>query len=434
MLWRWLSVHAHFFETNRKAYLDGATTERLGAWFERIKRAAGLGARPSGAPGGDGRRHRRARMARGRAAAQGKPRQDLARPDDAEKVAQARLVSLCLLILVGRWAVLGTVLYCPNRGTRTPFAEGRPEGRTASSVSPARCGPRDSVLGRREQAEPARRPRPRSRSSTKRIAARRRPAGSFISTSNGRGYVWIGSVVPGRPQDVNLLGAGNRPVEPGAVGRGRSSKWPAIRSCATARLAPPPRATSAGIVARGSLVRIETAPVAVRVEGRTEYWARVALGGDSDLPRPVVWLSLNVAGLHRPADWQRQLARPWRYRRRTRPTSKRPAAREAESIADPARDRSAGRAARRRRSTRWIAAAHTSAGDHGDAALTRATAATAIAPNELVAPARPRAAGGCAARGIRAGAPLGPGVGRLVEAELAAAGQGTPVIRPQGAC
>lgn len=37
MLWRWLSVHALFFETNRKAYLDGATSERLGAWFERIK-------------------------------------------------------------------------------------------------------------------------------------------------------------------------------------------------------------------------------------------------------------------------------------------------------------------------------------------------------------------------------------------------------------
>jgi hypothetical protein len=37
MLWRWLSVHALFFETNRKAYLDGATTERLGAWFERIR-------------------------------------------------------------------------------------------------------------------------------------------------------------------------------------------------------------------------------------------------------------------------------------------------------------------------------------------------------------------------------------------------------------
>lgn len=38
MLWRWLSVHALFFETNRKAYLDGATSERLGAWFERIKK------------------------------------------------------------------------------------------------------------------------------------------------------------------------------------------------------------------------------------------------------------------------------------------------------------------------------------------------------------------------------------------------------------
>jgi type II secretory pathway pseudopilin PulG len=37
MLWRWLSVHALFFETNRKAYLDGATSERLGAWFERIR-------------------------------------------------------------------------------------------------------------------------------------------------------------------------------------------------------------------------------------------------------------------------------------------------------------------------------------------------------------------------------------------------------------
>lgn len=38
MLWRWLAVHAAFFRANPRAYLDGATTERLGAWFERIQR------------------------------------------------------------------------------------------------------------------------------------------------------------------------------------------------------------------------------------------------------------------------------------------------------------------------------------------------------------------------------------------------------------
>lgn len=37
MLWRWLAVHADFFRSNPRAYLDGATTERLTAWFERIK-------------------------------------------------------------------------------------------------------------------------------------------------------------------------------------------------------------------------------------------------------------------------------------------------------------------------------------------------------------------------------------------------------------
>jgi hypothetical protein len=37
MLWRWLSVHADFFRSNPRAYLDGATTERLTSWFERIK-------------------------------------------------------------------------------------------------------------------------------------------------------------------------------------------------------------------------------------------------------------------------------------------------------------------------------------------------------------------------------------------------------------
>lgn len=37
MLWRWLAVHADFFRANPRAYLDGATTERLTAWFERIK-------------------------------------------------------------------------------------------------------------------------------------------------------------------------------------------------------------------------------------------------------------------------------------------------------------------------------------------------------------------------------------------------------------
>lgn len=37
MLWRWLSVHAEFFSANNRAWLDGATTERLTAWFERIR-------------------------------------------------------------------------------------------------------------------------------------------------------------------------------------------------------------------------------------------------------------------------------------------------------------------------------------------------------------------------------------------------------------
>jgi hypothetical protein len=37
MLWRWLAVHADFFRANPRAYLDGATTERLTAWFERIR-------------------------------------------------------------------------------------------------------------------------------------------------------------------------------------------------------------------------------------------------------------------------------------------------------------------------------------------------------------------------------------------------------------
>lgn len=37
MLWRWLAVHADFFRSNPRGYLDGATSERLGSWFERIK-------------------------------------------------------------------------------------------------------------------------------------------------------------------------------------------------------------------------------------------------------------------------------------------------------------------------------------------------------------------------------------------------------------
>ena len=92
MLWRWLSVHALFFETNRKAYLDGATSERLGAWFERIKQrpdwARAHLVRPTGTDAVTDEPEWRA-VARLLKESHDKTWLE---PDDAEEVAQARLV------------------------------------------------------------------------------------------------------------------------------------------------------------------------------------------------------------------------------------------------------------------------------------------------------------------------------------------------------
>jgi hypothetical protein len=38
MLWRWVVLHADFFSKNSSAYLDGTTTDRIGAWFETLTR------------------------------------------------------------------------------------------------------------------------------------------------------------------------------------------------------------------------------------------------------------------------------------------------------------------------------------------------------------------------------------------------------------
>ena len=210
MLWRWLSVHASVLRDQPQG-LSGRRHDRAARRLVRADQAkAGLGARPSRPPGRHGRRHRRARMARGRAAAQGKPRQDLARPDDAETVAQARLdrprpdpPARRRRRAGGR---IGPLSASPRMRPRTAPASRSPppcEPRTASSSPPTSAARRAARRKRRRsrKASPARRP-----------AA---PAARPPAATSRQAYVWIGTTdTDGNMAAANLADGNGRRVPP----------------------------------------------------------------------------------------------------------------------------------------------------------------------------------------------------------------------------
>lgn len=275
MLWRWLAVHADFFRSNPRAYLDGATSERLGAWFERIK------ARPDWV------------------------RPHLVRPEGKDDVTQEpewlaveRLLkeshdktwldrkwlgrwrrlgwlSVLLLILVlagGGWAAYTFI----GRWNQEQVKDRQDE--TTANVDNRRVAAmvqqtdallldRDKIAGAAADVEVV----------DQRTADAATAGGSFINAPDGRGYMWIGTIAPGNPPIINLRGVGDRAVSPDAPHQNsnyRVENDTIVRAAAPASDVPP---RSVGIVARHSLVTIVGLADPVEVEGRTEYWARVIL-------------------------------------------------------------------------------------------------------------------------------------------------------------
>lgn len=276
MLWRWLAVHADFFRSNPRAYLDGATSERLGAWFERIK------ARPDWV------------------------RPHLVRPEGKDDVTQEpewlaverllqksdeytgsllrrwrRLgwVSIALIVLLiagggwGAYTLLGQWKQEQVKDRQDETTANVDNRRVAAMVqqTDALLLDRDKRAGAAADVEVV----------DQRTADAATAGGSFINAPDGQGYIWIGTIASANPPIINLRGGGDRAISPDAPHRGSTYRVENNTIVRAAAPAPDLAPRSVGIVARNSLVTIVGLADPVESDGRTEYWARVTLARTS---------------------------------------------------------------------------------------------------------------------------------------------------------
>jgi hypothetical protein len=360
MLWRWLSVHALFFETNRKAYLDGATTERLGAWFERIRQrpdwARAHLVRPTGVDDVTDEPEWRAveRLLR---ESHDKTWLDRTMLKRWRKLGWFSLFLIVLLIagavLAGSWAYRRFM-----EGESASDAEQaavREEGAIRQQIA-AGLRATDSLIIAKNQPRRAEEGEAAGADSTESVEdgdAAQATAGAEGAATAGnvrQAYVWIGTTDnEGNMGASNLVDAAGHRVDPrrAAVnGRYRMESGTVLRQSAPGADGRP--GPSIGLITRNTSVRIvdrnRPAP-----SDRMEHWAKVDFAPD---PAPRVQLDFGSHGAGAASDFSDDLiALGYRPAAASRPAAAEGA---AEAVYCNARDRAAAfRLAAQ--ATRWLA-------------------------------------------------------------------------------
>jgi len=310
MLWRWLSVHALFFETNRKAYLDGATTERLGAWFERIRQ------RPDWA---------RAHLVR--------PAGKDAVTDEPEWQAVARLLKeshdktwldrtmlkrwrklgwsgLVLIALLAVAAVLA-VTWFNRRFTEDESADNAEQAAAQQQdairpqIAASIPATREFILTTNQDRSPGR-PALETEHVDESVAAQTTAGLAGVATDSNvtQAYVWIGTTNRnGQPTITNLLQDGGNFLAIARAGRRvallRNGVLRASFPAAGEELPP-----SIGLIVRATPVRIvEVRSVSSGEE--SQHWARVDLRSD---PAPRVQLDFGSDSASAASEFSTELA------------------------------------------------------------------------------------------------------------------------------
>lgn len=302
MLWRWLAVHADFFGSNPRAYLDGATTERLGGWFERLQ------VRPDWV---------RSHLVRSEGKddvteesewrsvdhllkeSHDKTWMDRARLRWWRKLGWLSAVLLVLVIAGGAWGAYKIFSSWKQqqdaeRQKESVANQSRRRVATAVSQTEALFLQRDKMASEGQGAAQV-------EIVEQSIAEAATAGGSFINTPDGRGYIWIGTIPATGEPTINLLGREDRRVRPDEPPR-RGKAYKVINNVMVREEAPsltePPR--SVGVIKSGTFVRIAGLDSVV-IDGRREYWAQVELI-ETNLPR------VRVSLVHVPADTSAEMS------------------------------------------------------------------------------------------------------------------------------
>jgi hypothetical protein len=290
MLWRWLSVHALFFETNRKAYLDGATSERLGAWFERIKQ------RPDWA---------RAHLVR--------PAGTDEVTDEPEWQAVARLLkeshdkTWLDRTMLKRWRKLGwsglvliallavAAVLAVNWASRR-FAEDATEDSARDQVAAALRATDSFIIATNQRGAAGRAAETEEVGEGDVSQATGGAGGAATGRNVSQAYVWIGTTdADGNMLATNLAdGNGNRvpPQRAGVGGRFRMEADSVLRAAVPGTDGRP--APAIGLISRTTIVRILEHGESPSETG-VEHWARVDFRPDP-APRVEVDFANDSAG------------------------------------------------------------------------------------------------------------------------------------------
>jgi hypothetical protein len=324
MLWRWLSVHALFFETNRKAYLDGATSERLGAWFERIRQrpdwARAHLVRPTGTDDVTDEPEWRA-VARLLKESHDKTWLDRTMLKRWRKLGWSGLVLVALLVVAAVLAV--------NWASRR-FAEGESASNAEEAAArqqdairpqiPISLAATDDFIQRKNEDLSPGRTAFESEHVDEGDAIRATASVANVATAPdvAEGYVWIGTTDRnGEPTSSNLLGLrGNFLAATRVGGRGTMARHSVLRASFPVAGESLPR--SIGLIFKATPIRI-VERIAVPSGEEIEHWAKVAFAPEpaprveldfgNDRAAPVSEFSSLIAGLgYRPAAASRPAA------------------------------------------------------------------------------------------------------------------------------
>jgi hypothetical protein len=273
MLWRWLAVHADFFRANPRAYLDGATTERLGAWFERIRE------RPDWV---------RPYLVKptGKADVTEEPEWQavvklLKESHDRNWLDRLRLkrwrklgwASLALALLIALVAIVSVKLIFRENAAGDAIDAARGTVAQALRVT-------DDFIGSANEPKLNGRPEQTERVPDQIAAQATAGTGGVVTDDNAtQAYIWVGTTyADGRPAITNLVDAGGRAVAPdraNAATRPRTAQNLALRASFPDDGSNIP-ARALGLIARGTPVTILDR-VAVARDDRTDHWAQVSL-------------------------------------------------------------------------------------------------------------------------------------------------------------
>ena len=292
MLWRWLAVHADFYRSNPRAWLDGATTERLGAWFQQ------LGERP------DWVRPYLVRRT-GTLEVTGEPEWQaveklLKDSQDRNWLDRAMLKRWRKL---GRWALLlllvivvgGAVLasyYFRNQAAESAMDQAEDIVRQAMRAT-------DGFIRTANGHKPGGSPAQTERVDAPTVAEATGGVGGGTANSViADGYVWIGSTYAAGEGVSNVTNRAGRPVPPAEALVSRDGLIMADNLVLRATLPGDDGRVGAamGLIGRGTPIKVDRNRVrAIVREDRTEYWARVSYAPETPVPVQLIFDN-SVAG------------------------------------------------------------------------------------------------------------------------------------------